>query len=89
MNPEKWSAPLRRAGRATLELVAHFAVIAVALFLMRLLELELGRLWRGQHRRLVGLIPVEYLFDVADLVLLAAFLWVGIRSAVKAYRGSE
>ncbi len=88
---EKWYEPWFRLRRGAAELIAHGAMLALILLIIRGIESLMGRLW-GAEKLLFGVIPVRYVFDGADLVLLAVFLTIGIWAILSAYfrkRGEE
>lgn len=82
---KEWYAPFRRTGHALLELLAHLLVVAGLLGAIRLLEELVHRLWGQTQYLFFGKLPLKYLFDAADLGILAGFLIYGVYSVVKAY----
>jgi hypothetical protein len=82
--PEKWNDPIVRLLRGGLELVSHLGMLALILVGIKLIELLMERLWGGQ-RLLFGRWPLAYVVDGSDLVLIAAFLTIGIFVVLRAY----
>jgi hypothetical protein len=81
----KWYGPFRRTAKALLELAAHLLVVVGLLAGIRLLEEIVRRLWGQTDHLFFGKIPLKYLFDAADLGILAGFLLYGVYSVVSAY----
>lgn len=82
---KEWYAPFRRTGHALLELIAHLLVVAGLLGGIRLLEEIVHRLWGQTQYVFFGTLPLKYLFDAADLGILAGFLVYGVYSVIMAY----
>jgi ribosomal protein L37AE/L43A len=80
------SAPFRRAGRGLSEWAAHLLVVAGLLVGFRLVELLISRLWPVADRHLFGVLRLSYIFDVADLAVLAGLLTYGVWCVIAAYR---
>ena len=83
---EDWRTPYSRALRALSYLAAH-ALVAVAMIV--LIELVQSVLAMFGEPRLFGILPIRYIFDFADLVLLVEFLVLGTREAVRQFRGGD
>lgn len=82
---ERWYAPFLRSGNALLELSAHLLVVIGLLAGIRLLEEIVHRLWGQTEYLFFGKLRLRYMFDAADLAILAGFLVYGVYSVVKAY----
>jgi hypothetical protein len=41
------------------------------------------------NKKFFGIVPIEWLFDGADLVLLVAVGIVGVHAAIQSYRGKD
>ena len=82
--PEKWYTPLLRLAFGAMELASHGTMLALILLVTKGIEVLLKRLW-GTDRLLLGWIPESRVFEAADLVLLAAFLTIGIWVILRAY----
>lgn len=86
-----WREPVERLIKTLIELSVHgFAVIA-ALIIFAFVHWILRYLAEGGSKEvlLFDKIPVRYLFDGADLLLLVGFLMFGTYFALKAYRGGK
>ena len=82
---ERAEEALRRVANASIELVAHLIVLTVLLAGIWLLEKFVHVLW-GEHDYLFfQRLKLRYLFDGADLALIAGFLVWGVYSAIAAY----
>lgn len=81
----KWYAPFRRTGKALVELLAHLLVVVGLLAGIRILEGIVRKLWGQTEYLFFGKIPLKYLFDAADLGILAGFLVYGVYSVINAY----
>jgi len=75
--------------RAVIELAAHAVVLIVVLGLFRLVQFALECFWGGKDVRFFDRIPLRYIFDGADLIMLLGLLSVGVYNGVQAYRGKE
>jgi hypothetical protein len=82
--PEKWHDPVSRLGRGGLELLSHLGMLALILVGIKLIELLMKALWGG-GRLLFGKWPLAYIVDGSDLVLIGAFLTIGIFVVLRAY----
>jgi hypothetical protein len=82
--PGKWHEPLLRLLWGAIELFSHGAMLALILLVIKGIESWMKRLW-GTEKLLFGLLPVRYVFDGADLVLLVTFLTIGIYVILSAY----
>jgi len=80
------TAPFIRARSALIEWASHTLVVAGLLVGFWLIELLLHWLWRGSEHLLFGKIPLRWVFDAADLAILATFLMYGVLSVLRAYR---
>lgn len=81
----KWFAPFLRSSKALLELLAHLLVVVGLLVGIRLLEEIVHRLWGQTEHLFFGKLRLRYMFDAADLAILAGFLVYGVYSVIKAY----
>lgn len=66
-----------RLSRALVEITAHALLLIAALGLIRLVQLAIEYFWAGKEVRLFDVIPLKYVFDGADLVMLIGFLLIG------------
>ena len=55
------------------ELITHGFSMLVALTVMRIIEWWMAFLWGGSHKILVGRLPLEYVFDAVDLLMVLVF----------------
>jgi len=78
-----------RLFRALVEIAAHAFVLIAVLGLFRLVQLAIEYFWGGKDVRFFGLIPLRYVFDGADLIMLIGFLSIGLYNGIQAYRGKE
>ncbi len=78
-----------RLVRFLTELAAHAVVLIAVLGLFRLVQLALESFWGGRDVRFFDRIPLRYVFDGADLIMLLGLLSVGVYNGVQAYRGKE
>ncbi len=83
-DPGKWYEPLFRLFWGAVELFSHGGMLALILLVIKGIESWMKRLW-GAEKLLFGELPVRYIFDGADLVLLVAFLTIGIYVILSAY----
>jgi hypothetical protein len=84
--PEKWHDPISRLIRGGLELASHLGMLALILLGIKGIELLMKSLWGGE-RLLLGKWPLAYIVDGSDLVLIGAFLTIGIYVVLRAYYG--
>jgi len=77
--------PFKRLGKGFVELSCHTVMIVLILAAIRAVEWALEILWGTKEKVLFDTIPVRYLFDGADLLLLVAFLCVGGYAVYGAY----
>ena len=71
--------------RGAIELLAHFMMLSLILIAIKATEKLVQALWGVNEKRLLGVIPVAYLFEGADLALLVGFLTAGVVLVVRAY----
>jgi hypothetical protein len=85
----KSKTTLERLLRALIELAGHAALLIVVLGLFRLVQRSIEYLWGGKDVRFFDAIPLRYIFDGADLIMLLGLLSIGVYNGVQAYRGKE
>ena len=79
-DPEK---SLRRLGRGVVELLCHVVMVSLILLGIKGAEKLITLLWG--EKRLFNHLPVSYIFDAADLMLLGGFLFGGVPLILYAY----
>ena len=81
-----WYRPLQRAFRAATYLVAH---AGLALLMVGLISLVQWTLNRNGDPKLFDVLPLRYIFDAIDLLILATFMIFGTAEAVQAFREAD
>lgn len=76
--------PVQRLGRGGVELLCHTAMVCLMLGGIKLVEVCLRSLW-GPEKLFFNRFPAAYVFDGADLLLLAGFLLIGVPVVIHAY----
>ena len=72
---------------ALIEWTAHTIVVAALLFGIWIVEQVHHLLWPDSDRMLFGSMPLSWLFDPADLAILAGFLSYDVIAVIRAYSG--
>jgi len=80
---------LLRVVHALIELIAHSIVVAGLLVAIWLIEKLVHKLWGMEDYVFFGRVRLRYIFDGADLAILAGFLIWGVYSVVAAYVGKR
>ncbi len=75
--------------RFLIELAAHAVAVIAVLGLFRLVQLTLESFWGGKEVRFFDRMPLRYVFDGADAIILVGLLSVGVYNGIQAYRGKE
>jgi len=78
-----------RVVHALIELIAHSIVVAGLLVAIWLIEKLVHKLWGMEDYVFFGRVRLRYIFDGADLAILAGFLIWGVYSVVAAYVGKH
>jgi hypothetical protein len=89
MDPE-YREPWKRVALAANELLAHGVLTVFVLLLIWVLDTVIHYLWGHNiiwFKELPFEFRLEWLFNAADIALLALFSIVGIAKAVTVYRG--
>jgi hypothetical protein len=81
---EPWHEPITRLFRGAVELLSHTSMLALILLAVWLIEQLTKKLW-GKDLQLLGKVPLAYLLQGSDLLLLTAFLTIGIWVVLSAY----
>jgi hypothetical protein len=84
-NRKDWYEPWFRLRRGAVELIAHGAMLALILLIIKGIESVDGSSLGEKEKLLFGVLPVRYAADGADLVLPAVFLTIGIWAILSAY----
>lgn len=77
----QWS----RVAYAVSELMCHLVVVFAILASFRGISYVLSRLWGAKGHYFFGRIPAHFIFDGADIAILACFLGYGVYSILRAY----
>ena len=80
----QWPEPMVRLRRGAAELISHGTMAALMLLGFKGLELLIRVLW-GKDKVLLGKIPIAYIFDAGDGLLLVGFLTIGVLFILRAY----
>src|SRR5687768_14337555 len=78
----------RRSGRAAIEWLAHSLLIFSIICCVEALHVALIAIGIPPDKRFFGQIPLNWLFDGADLALLLGIGVVGVNAVIRSYRGS-
>ena len=81
---EVWYAPLFRLGSGSLEWICHIVMVVILLAGIRLVEFFCDFFW-GPDKLMFHRVPVRYVFDGADSVLLTSFVTLGVFFVLKSY----
>ena len=81
-----WYRPLQKALRAATNLVAH---AGLALLMVGLISLVQWALNRDGDPKLFDVLPLRYIFDAIDLLILATFMIFGTAEAVQVFREAD
>ena len=81
-----WYRPLQKALRAATYLVAH---AGLALLMVGLISLVQWALNRDGDPKLFDVLPLRYIFDAIDLLILATFMIFGTAEAVQVFREAD
>ena len=84
---DQWYRPFFDLRRGAAALAAHTAMLILVLGAFRGVQKALEWYWGGMEVLLFGKLPVRYVFDGADLLMLLGFLTVGLFFVLKAYMG--
>ena len=79
------SQPFKRVLAAILELSGHLIVILGLLVAFWLVETVMHGLWGPTERLFFGKLPMRWVFDAADLALLAVLLGYGTFAVIREY----
>ncbi len=81
-----WYKPFERALRAAAYLVAH---ALLALLIIGLIAAVQHVLALDGDPKLLDILPMRYIFDAMDLLILATFMIFGTIEVVRAFRESD
>ena len=81
-----WHRPFVRAFRAGSYLVSHALLALLLIGLISLVQRALN--WDG-NPKLFDILPLRYIFDAIDLLILTAFMIFGTIEATQIFRESD
>jgi hypothetical protein len=84
--PAPWSRPFKKAFRSGCYLVAHAMVAILIIGLIAAIKRAL--MWDGDPK-LFDFFPLRYIFDAADIGILAVFLIFGTIEAIQVFREND
>ena len=85
--PEPIIESLFKAFRAAVVFVGHALLAVVLLTGIWGVELYIHYLWGAREPLLFDRLPLKYLFDLADITVLAVFIFWGAYEANEKFRG--
>ena len=79
-------APFKRALLAAAVLLSHLLVVCVMLLVFKGVEIMFQHLWESDDPMIYDQLPLRYLFNTIDVVMILTFMWYAWKSAAKAFR---
>lgn len=81
--PRPWFTPVANARNAAVHIVCHTFVASCLIAAMRWFEYLFD--WIGELK-LFGVVPLRYIFDASDALILLAFLFSGVLAATRWFK---